>query len=226
MMLYGYWRSSSTWRVRIAMHLKSVDHEERGVCLLTGEQNGPVNLARNPMGQVPALVLPGGAVLTQSVAIIEWLEERFDGTALLPSGALERARVRQLVQVVNAQIQPLQNLSVRHRVADLGGSGQVWGRRAIEQGLDALELMVDGPGPWLSSGALSMAELFVVPQLYNARRFNLSISRWPRLEEAERAAMRLPAFIETHPDNLSNSIALPILSQIDDTASTREGATQ
>ena len=121
MKLYGYWRSSSAWRVRIGLGLKGLDYDYVGVHLKNGEQLGSAHGARNPMHQVPVLELTDGTRLTQSVAILEWLEETHPTPPLLPAEPLARARCRALVEVVNSGIQPVQNLSVLLAVQALGG---------------------------------------------------------------------------------------------------------
>jgi maleylacetoacetate isomerase len=199
--LYGYWRSSSTWRVRIALHHKGIPFETRPVNLLQGEHGAAEHLARNPQGQVPVLELEQGARLAQSVAIVEYLEERWPTPPLLPADPLARARVRMLVEIVNSGVQPLQNLAVLGRIEALGGDRAAWSRGWIAAGLDALEAhAADAPGPFLAGPAPTLADAFLVPQLYNARRFQLDLAPWPRLLAVEAACAALPAFAAAHPD--------------------------
>ena len=147
MKLYGYWRSSCTWRVRIALSFKRLNHEVVPVHLVRegGEQHQLPHLRRNPMGQVPVLETRDGRHLAQSMAILEYLEENHPVPSLLPTHPFERARARQLAEMVNAGIQPLQNLTVLRRVSDVeGGDARDWARHFIERGLDAMEREV-GP---------------------------------------------------------------------------------
>ena len=204
MKLYGYWRSSCSWRVRIALALKGLDYTAVPVHLTRdgGEQHGPTHRQRNPMGQVPVLELVDGRHLSQSLAILDYLEEAYPTPALLPEDRWARARCRQLAETINAGVQPLQNLAVMQRLKDLGVDPTEWSRHFITTGLDALEAAVDRTtGPFLAGDAPSWADLCLVPQLYNARRVDCDTSRWPRLCAAERAALAVPAFHLTHPDH-------------------------
>jgi maleylpyruvate isomerase len=202
--LYGYWRSSCSWRVRIALTFKALDYEARPVHLTRdgGEQLADAHRQRNPLGQVPVLALADGRTLSQSMAILAYLEEQHPTPPLLPEDLWERACVRQVAEMINAGVQPLQNLAVlRH----LKATGEVdvasWARHFISVGLDAVEAVAaELSGPFCVGDGPSHADLCLIPQLYNARRFECDLSRWPRLLEAEAAAMALPAFHHTHPD--------------------------
>lgn len=204
--LYGYWRSSATWRVRIGLHLKGVEHRYEPVHLVRGggEQHGEAHQARNPMGQVPVLEVEGPhgpVLLTQSLAILEWLDERYPAPPLLPADPLGRARARALAEVVNSGIQPLQNLGVGRRVADLGGDVAAWNHAVIRDGLRALERMVAGETTaFLAADHPTIADCCLVPQLYNARRFSVDLADCPRLVAVEAACVALPAFQAAHPD--------------------------
>ena len=205
MTLYGYWRSSCSWRVRIALAFKGLSYDHQPVHLTRGggEQLGDAHRRRNPMAQVPVLELADGRLLSQSMAILAYLEERYPTPALMPSDPWDRARARQLAEMVNAGVQPLQNLSVLRHLEQSGGpSPREWARHFITQGLDAVERAAQAtPGPLLFGQRPSHADLCLVPQLYNARRFDCDLSRWPRLLEAEAAAMAFAAFQQTHPDH-------------------------
>lgn len=203
MKLYSYWRSSSAWRVRIALQLKDLPHELQAVHLVRdgGEQHQAAHVARNPMRQVPVLELDDGRLLTQSVAILEYLEERYPNPALLPSRPFQRAQVRQLVEVVNSGIQPLQNLRVLAAMAAAGGDRQAWGRSVVEEGLAALQALArPTAGRFLYGDSVTLADLMLVPQLYNARRFGCDLSALDLLLEVERECAGLPAFQRAHPD--------------------------
>jgi maleylpyruvate isomerase len=205
--LYSYWRSSSAYRVRIMLAWKALDYEYIAVDIAPGhdEQKEPAFSRINPLQQVPTLLWQehGHSVqLTQSVAIAEYLEETHPRPALLPKDPLARARVRELVEIVNSGIQPLQNAGVLVHLHQLGGeaAAQRWTQEAITRGLHALEAHAkEQPGPWLA-GSLSLAEVFLVPQLANARRYGVDLTPFARLREAEAAALTVRAFIVAHPD--------------------------
>jgi maleylacetoacetate isomerase len=204
--LYHYFRSSSSWRVRWALYLKDIAFTGVAIDLLKGQQHQADYEAKNPLGFVPALTIAGHN-LAESVAILEYLEETHPTPALLPGDALGRARVRQLVQVISADTQPLQNLSVLRHVGRLNASPDAqkeWARHYIERGLTAYETLLHEAG-WPSGvysygDEVSMAELCLVPQCYNARRQGLDLSRWPRIAAIEAAALATPAAQKSHPD--------------------------
>lgn len=204
--LYHYFRSSSSWRVRWALDIKGIAYTAVAVNLLKSEQQQQDYLGKNPLGLVPALEHEGH-LLAESVAILEYLEERFPTPALLPADALGRARVRQLVQIISADTQPLQNLSVLRHLGKLDPAGELpkqWARHYITRGLDAYEALLHKPdwpaGVFSYGDALSMAELCLVPQCYNARRQGLDLGSWPRLSAIEAAALATAAAQSSHPD--------------------------
>lgn len=200
MRLHGYWRSTASWRVRIALALKGLTAEPVGHDLRIGAQRDPTYLALNPQGFVPALELDDGAVLTQSLAILEWLEETHPEPPLLPRDASARARVRAVAAVIACDIHPVQNLKVLNRVKAMGGDAQDWARWVIADGLAAVEaLIAREPGPFAFGGAPTLADVLLVPQLGNARRFGVELA-WPRILEAEEACMALPAFQDARPE--------------------------
>ena len=206
MKLYGYWRSSSAWRVRIALGLKGLSYENVPVHLVRagGQQFTPEFVERNPLSQVPVLELEreGKLVrLTQSVAIIEYIDELWPEPRLLPEGALERARVRELVELVNSGIQPLQNRLVLERVAELGGDSRPFAREFIARGLLALEAHARSTaGSYLFGDSVTLADVYLVPQLYNARRFGVPLEPYPTLCRVEATAAQSEAFRAAHPD--------------------------
>jgi maleylpyruvate isomerase len=207
MKLYGYWRSSCSYRVRIALHHKGIPFENVPVHLVKegGEQFGRDYRAKNPMAQVPTLeVEEGGAVrrLGQSLAILEWLEERFPSVPLLPRDGFSRARARQLAETVNSGIQPFQNLSVLRLVkSELGGDDQAFARRFIEQGLGAFQALAEETaGEYCVGDAPTVADVCLVPQMYGARRFGVDVSAFPRLVRIEERCLGLPGFQAAHPD--------------------------
>lgn len=204
MKLHGYWRSSCSYRVRIALALKGLAYDHVAVHLVAGggEQHRADYQAINPMRQVPSLILDDGVVLTQSVAIMEYLNEVYPEPALLPKDPVARARARAMVEVVNAGIQPLQNLAVLNRVRDeLAGDSKAWAMFFMKQGLDALEaLAASQTSEFLASDSPSMADACLVPQLYNANRFSFDLPSWPTLHRVNQACLAHPAFQKAHPD--------------------------
>lgn len=208
MKLYSYFRSSAAWRVRIALAFKGIKAEYQFVHLLKegGQQRSPAFRAVNPMGVVPALVLDDGAVLTQSIAIIEYLEEMHPEPPLLPDDPQARARVRAFALGVACEIHPLNNLRVLRYLKDAMGqpdtARDAWYHHWIAEGLTALEAIVSdtGPGPFLFGATPSMADVCLVPQMANARRFKCPVESYPTLLRAEAAALALPAFRDSAPD--------------------------
>ena len=197
MVLHGYFRSTASWRVRIALNLKGLVAEQVFHHLRKGEQRAPDYLALNPQGLLPTLITDDGAVLTQSLAICEYLDELHPEPPLLPADPLTRAKVRAVAQAIACDIHPVQNLKVLQRLRDLGlgeEAVQSWAASVIEEGLDAVDrLLADAPGPFAFGATPGLADLVLVPQLGNARRFNVEL-RWPRLLEIEAACLELVAF--------------------------------
>lgn len=201
MILHGYWRSSAAWRVRIVLALKGLTADQVPHHLRDGGQRAPDYLALNPQGLVPALATDDGQVLTQSLAICEYLEEIAPEPSILPGDAVNRARIRAAALVVAADIHPIQNLKILKRVKGLGQDEQAWARQVIEEGLDALEALLDEtPGPFAFGPAPTLADVFLVPQLANARRFGCDL-RWPRLQAIEAECLMLDAFRLSAPEH-------------------------
>jgi maleylpyruvate isomerase len=203
--LHGYWRSSSSWRVRIGLHFKGLAFEYRAVNLLAGEQRSEAHRALSPLGQVPVLtVQEGGATrhLVQSMAILEWLEERFPAPPLLPSDAYGRARVRTLAEHVNSGIQPYHNSAplkwLREREH---GLDRTWTAQWLPLLVGGLERAVaDGAGRFCHGDQPTLADVYVVPQLYGCRRFGVDVSAFPTLVRVEAACRELDAFRRAEPD--------------------------
>ncbi|MCS6986264.1 MAG: maleylacetoacetate isomerase [Sphingomonadaceae bacterium] len=201
MRLYGYHRSTATWRVRIGLHWKGLAFSTEAVDLRAGAQHAPAWRARHPQGLVPALELADGTVLTQSLAILEWLEETVPQPPLLPPDPIVRARVRAVALAIACDTHPLQNLSVLQRVEALAGAAaaRTWAADVVARGLGAVERMVD-PGPFAFGARVSLADVLIVPQLANARRFGVDLGSLPRLLAIEEACNALPAFQASRPE--------------------------
>jgi len=206
--LYTYWRSSAAYRVRIAFAFKGLAYESVPRHLLRdgGEQRRPDYLALNPQGFVPALE-HDGTVITQSLAICEYLEERFPAPPLLPSVATERAAVRAMALAVACDIHPLNNLRVlQYLKADLGqdDAGVVrWAQHWISRGFDALEELIarhSRDGRHCFGDVVTLADVFLVPQVTNARRVQLDLAPWPRIVAITAHLESLPAFMAARPD--------------------------
>ncbi len=204
--LYGYFRSSAAYRVRIAMHLKGLAFEQAPVNLVKGEQRGEDNLARNPQGLVPSLVTDDGLVLNQSLAICEYLDETHPEPALLPGDAAGRARVRALAQLVACEVHPLNNLRVlKYLVGELGveeDAKLAWYRYWIAEGFQALEAMLTreaGTGDFCHGDTPTLADLCLVPQVFNAERFECDLSAYPRIRRIVANCRALPAFEQAAP---------------------------
>jgi maleylpyruvate isomerase len=199
--LYGYWRSSSSWRVRIALHYKGISFENVPVPLLLGAQSSGEHLARNPMAQVPVLELDDGTLLLQSVAILEWLEETSPVPPLLPSSARDRAHVRAIVEIVNSGIQPLQNMATLKQVRSYAGADdRAWAKTFLDRGLLALqELARPRAGRYLLGDDVTLADCCLVPQMYGARRFGADLAAVPLLVEIETRLKELPCVLAAEP---------------------------
>ena len=204
MILHDYWRSSAAYRLRIALNLKGVDYTLAAHDLRSGEQQAEGYVAIAPQGFVPALDT-GEGVLIQSLAIIEWLDERYPEPPLLPGDAIGRATARAMAQVVACDIHPVNNLRILKALkADFGASQEVvdtWVRRWIADGFTALETLVAQHGRGFAYGdAVTMADILLVPQWFNGERFGLDPAPYPRLAEVVAAARALPAFAAADPD--------------------------
>jgi maleylpyruvate isomerase len=202
--LHSFWRSSSAWRVRIGLALKGLSHDYIAVDLGSGDQDRPEHRARSPFGHVPVLEIGGEggtAILVESMAILEYLEERFPEPPLLPRDLLGRARVRALAEHVNSAIQPLQNAVVqRFLKARHPGLEREFARNFIMAGLAALEraLQDGGAGRYCHGDAPGLADCYLVPQLFMARRLEVDLSPYPTILRIEAACMELPAFQAAH----------------------------
>ena len=207
LVLYGYWRSSAAYRVRIGLGLKGLAWQDRPVHLVRdgGEQHSAAHAARNPQQLVPVLE-HDGVVLTQSLAILEYLDEAFPHTpALLPADAAGRGRVRALAQLIACDVHPLGNLRVmqylgRELAAD-ENARLAWTRYWMAEGFAAMDAQLSvRPGRFCHGDTPGMADCCLIPQLYNARRFNLDLGAYPQLLAVERACQALPAFAAAAPE--------------------------
>ena len=210
MILYDYWRSSSAWRVRIALHIKGVAFERRVVNLRpdVGEQHGDAFHALNPSRQVPVLIPDGDGArpIAESMAIIAFLDEQFPTPPLLPADPWLRARARQLAEIVNAGTQPLQNMAVLQYVEATGGDANAWAQHFIARGLAALEETAQKTeGRFLVGDTPTLADIYLVPQMYNARRRSVDLAPYPTLVRVDAACAALPVFAAAHPDAQSDA---------------------
>jgi maleylacetoacetate isomerase len=206
MKLFGYYRSSTSYRVRIALNLKGLDYRQEPVNLLQGEHREGPYRKLNPQGLVPILETVEGERLTQSLAICEYLEERYPDPALLPADAADRARVRALVGLLAIEIHPLNNLRVlKYLTGELGVSEDTrlgWYRHWVAEGFDALEKMLAGDlrtGRYCHGDQPGLADACLVPQVYNAERFGCDLEWYPTIRRIHAACNELPAFARAHP---------------------------
>ncbi|MGY6565248.1 MAG: maleylacetoacetate isomerase [Halomonadaceae bacterium] len=204
--LYGYFRSSAAFRVRIALNLKGLDYDQVPVNLVKGEQRDKDNLARNPQGLVPILETDDGIQLSQSLAICEYLEERHPEPALLPADAEGRARVRSLAQLVACEIHPLNNLKVlKYLVHELKldeAAKLAWYRHWIAEGFTALEARLanePATGEFCHGDSPSLADLCLVPQVFNAERFECDLSAYPTIRRIAERCRAMDAFAKAAP---------------------------
>ena len=202
MKLFGYWRSTSSWRVRIALNFKNVAYAYQPVNLLKGEQSSSDHLGVNPAGAVPVLELSDGRRLAQSMAIIEYLEEAHPAPALLPGDRYLRAKARQLAETINSGIQPFQNLMVlKHVQEKLQADEKAWAKHWIEKGLRAFDgIAAETAGQFSVGDAVSVADVLLVPQLFGARRFGVELGEFPRLTRIEKSCEALEAFAKARPE--------------------------
>lgn len=199
--LHDYWRSSASYRVRIALAMKQVDYERHDVNLLKREHVAPENLAVNPQGLVPTLEIDGH-VLGQSLAIIDYLDARFPEPRLIPADALARAMTLQRALVIAADIHPVDNLRVLRRLSEMGvdqAARDDWYRHWIVEGFTALETMA-GDSAFLGGATPDLSDVCLVPQMYNARRLQTPLDAFPRLVGIDTRLTAIDAVAAAHPD--------------------------
>ncbi len=206
MKLYSYFRSSAAYRVRIALNFKGVAYEIAPVHLLKdgGHNKRPEYRALNPQMRVPALVTPAGDVLIQSLAIIEYLEETHPEPALLPRDPIGRAKVRALAELIACDIHPLNNLSslryLKNQMSQEQSAIDAWYHHWVVAGFEALETLIE-PAPYACGSRVTLADLCVVPQVYNARRLKVPLDKFPKIVGVEQACLALAAFDRARPEN-------------------------
>ena len=206
MKLYSFFRSSAAYRTRIALNLKGLPYEQVSIHLSRdgGKQFSPEYQAVNPQKRVPALALDNGEILTQSMAIIEYLDEAHPEPAFLPRDPVERAKVRAAVQLIASDIHPLNNTSpLKYLKSPLGQEQtaiDAWYHHWVLIGFEALEAMLK-PGPYCFGANVTMADICLVPQVYNARRLKVPLERFPKIVAIDAACQKLPAFDKARPEN-------------------------
>jgi len=208
MILYDYFRSSCAYRVRIALNLKGLEYERRPIDLRADDQNAADYRARNPQGLVPALDVDG-ILLTQSLAILDWLDSRAPEPQLFPADSTARARVMAQALAIVADIQPLGNLRVLRRLGHQFGADEPareeWGRHWIMEGFRALEASVDAPVPFIGGAAPNAVDVCLVPQMFNARRFGCPLDGFPKLVAADAAMTALAPVAAAHPERVAEN---------------------
>ena len=206
MKLYTYFRSSAAYRARIALNLKGLDYEMVPIHLTKdgGQHKSAAYRAVNAQMRVPALALDSGDILVQSLAIIDYLDETHRDPPLLPSDPLSRAHVRAIAQVVSCDIHPINNLAVlqylRRQLKHEQPEIDAWYHHWIHAGFEALETMLR-PGPYAYGARVTLADVCLVPQVFNARRLKVPLDKYPNIVAADAACAKLAEFQHAHPDN-------------------------
>ena len=206
MKLYSYFRSSAAYRVRIALNLKGIAYETAPIHLVKdgGHNRRPEYRAVNPQMRVPALVTSSGEVLIQSLAIIDYLDETHPNPPLLPKNPIARARARSLAEIVACDIHPLNNTSplryLKRVMYQEQSAIDAWYHHWVTEGFDALEALV-GPGPYCCGSDVTIADICLVPQVYNARRLKVPLDKFPKIVAIDAACLALPAFDRARPEN-------------------------
>ena len=207
MKLYTYFRSSAAYRVRIALNLKQVPYDPVAVNLIRGEHATEAYAAVNPQKRVPTLDI-GETVLLQSPAILEYLDETYPEPPLLPLGAVARARVRAVCALIACDIHPLNNSGtlayLKQRLGQDRSAVEAWYAHWVRAGFDAIERMLE-PGPFAFGSHPTLADVYVVPQVFNARRFNLPLEAYPGITAVEEACATLEAFQAAAPDRQADA---------------------
>ena len=206
MKLYSYFRSSAAFRVRIALNLKGLAYETLPIHLVKdgGHNRRPEYRAINPQMRVPTLIAPGGEILIQSLAIIEYLDETHPQPPLLPKDPIARAKVRALSELIACDIHPLNNVGPLRYLKNTLGHEQAaidaWYHHWVLEGFEALEQLIEA-GPYCCGDAVTIADICLVPQLYNARRLKVPLDKFPKILSVDAACLRLAAFDRARPEN-------------------------
>lgn len=205
MKLFSYWRSSAAYRVRIALNLKGLEYQLFALNMLAGDHKSEEYLALNPAGLIPTLQIPDGRCLTQSTAILLWLEANYPEPALLPEDSFEQARIMSWVQTIACEIHPLNNIGVMNFLkSDMNVAPDAvtssWYYHWLRRGFDPLEAEISA-GPYCYGDTLTLADLYLVPQVYNALRFEYDMSAHPKIVAICEACNSLSPFIDAMPEN-------------------------
>jgi maleylacetoacetate isomerase len=203
MKLYGFFRSSASYRVRIALALKGLAYESVSIPMRDNSHRSESYRRINPQMRLPALELDDGTRLIQSLAIIEYLDATYPEPRLLPGGPLARARMQAVAQIIGCDIHPLNNTGVRTQLSARFGADEKaldeWTAYWIHEGFNAIEPLIE-PGPYAFGDAVTVADLCIIPQVYNARRYKVPLDAYPRIVAVDAHARRHPAFAAAHPD--------------------------
>jgi maleylacetoacetate isomerase len=208
--LYSYFRSSAAYRVRIALNLKGIGYETASIHLVKdgGHNRKPEYRAVNPQMRVPALVTPAGDILIQSLAIIDYLDETHPEPPLLPEDPIARAKVRALAEIVACDIHPLNNIGPLRYLKNVMGQEQsaidAWYHHWVVEGFEAIEALIEG-APYACGKAVTLADICLVPQVYNARRLKVPLEKFPKIVAADQACLALSAFDSARPENQSDA---------------------
>lgn len=212
--LYGYWRSTAAYRVRIALNIKQIDYAQESVHLVKngGEQHKPEFRRLNPQGLVPTLI-DGNINISQSLAILEYLEDKYPENTLLPNDLTARAKTRQLCQIIACDVHPLNNLRIlkylSNELSITDDAKQVWYHHWIREGFKAFEQIIEQnqfTGSFSMGKELSLADACLIPQIYNANRFNFPMDEFPRLQEINENCLQLTAFQNAVPENQPDAV--------------------
>lgn len=210
MKLYGYFRSSAAYRVRIALNLKKLAYQSIPVNLREGKQLEEAWLSKNPQGLVPVLELPTGEKLNQSLAIIEWLDENYPNSSLLPGGAVERAQIRAFSGQIACDIHPLNNLRVLgylENTLNVAPEGKKqWYQHWIKTGFSAIEIQLAGDCFCFGGDKPTLADVCLIPQVYNALRFDVNIAAYPKIRVVYEHCTTLSAFSAAAPEHQEDAI--------------------
>lgn len=201
--LYHYWRSSSSWRVRLALDYKKIPFEAIPVNLLNGESESEAHLKRSPAGFVPVLELADGTCLTESLAIIRYLEETHPKSpSLLPGSPIDRAKIWSFAEVVNSGTQPIQNIPVMALHSSDPAEQKKWAQHWIKNGLQTLEVLAKkDAGEFCYQDSFTLADACLLPQIYNAERYEVDVKAYPTLSRVRANTEALPCFMSSHPDS-------------------------